>query len=245
MIQFIVLLIAILSGFIYYVLDQPYVTFAGLFLVMLCLRFNSRTLHLGKFVEILFIFFLISYIIEGFRISYPGSLIIVLTFLVILIFLEGPEWSKLYFSTRNTKAYLRLSLFVSALFLLLFGLSVYFSIDEIENPVQLPIDIVIMLGIGVAFYLPIMEEIIFRSFIFERAKSAAAVSITAVFAQGALYGFMLYQNGVPSGVLGSIVGGFFGVSLGYLVHKSGSIYPSMFAHFIVTLGIFIELAILG
>ena len=219
---------------------------AGLFLLVLFTRFNLKTKALGRFSEILFVFCLISFIINTLGINYPESLIIIWTFLIILIFYEGPEWSKLFFGFGETKTYFKLALLIAAVSSLVFGTLVFVRISTIENPIPLdwPTDALIVLGLGFAFYLAIMEETIFRSFIFERTQQAAG-STYAVPIQGAFYGLMYYKTGVPSGVGGVIFGSLFGMALGYLVKKSGSIYLSMMVNVIVTFIIFLELLFLG
>lgn len=248
MIRILALFVATISGVCYFVLDAVYLALIGLFVATVITRFNFKTRNFGKFVEILFLFYLISYVIEGFGIKYPGSLIIVLTFLVTLIFFEGPEWSKLFFSVGQTKTYFKTALLFAAITLMVFGVAIYFDFSHIRNPVPVgaPFDALVIMGIGFAFYLPVMEEVIFRSFIYERATAATDDGgQSAIFVQGILYGLMAYTVGVPSGLIGLVLGGLFGIGLGYLVNKSGSIYLSIFVHFVVTLGTFLELAILG
>lgn len=246
MTQILALLISASTGMGYFVFGKGLWVIVGLFLLTLMTRFNNKTQSFGKFVEILFIFCLISFVINEFGIGYPNSLVIVLTALVVVIFLEGPEWSRLYFLPGNSSNYLKLSLIISATAILMFGLWIYFGIADIQNPVPLqwPLDTLIIVGIGFAFYLSIIEEIIFRSFIFERAKCAAGTN-WAIAIQGTFFGFMYFRCGVPSGIEGAILGGLFGIGLGYLVKKTNSIYLSMLVHFIVTLAVFTELTILG
>lgn len=244
MIQILALCTAVVTGIGYFVFGQGIWVMSGLLLLTLLTRFNKRTQAFGKLVEILFIFCLISFLINQFGIYYPYSLIIVLTFLVILIFLEGPQWSQLYFLPGKSKNYFRLSMSFTAAIGLLYFLWIYFKSSSIQNPVPVhwPIDTLIVLGFGFAIYLSIVEEIIFRSFIFERAKAVAGTN-WAIPIQGSFYGLMHYRSGVPNGFEGVILGGLFGMGLGYLVKKTSSIYLSMFVHFIVTLLVFVELSI--
>ncbi|MFQ5637096.1 MAG: CPBP family intramembrane glutamic endopeptidase [bacterium] len=247
MLPILTLLITFVTGVLYFVLDLPYWSLGSLFFLTLLTRFRSKTVHLGKYLEILLFFYFISYSIESFGVKYPGSLIIVLTFLILVIFYEGPEWSQLYFSAGKTASNMKLALFVAVIFVFMFGIAIYSGLPGIKNPVPIhaPIDAIIVMGIGFAFYLPIMEEIIFRSIIYQRAERASGDGNYAVFIQGLLYGLMAYKVGVPAGITGAILGGLFGVSLGYLVKRSNSIYLSMLAHFIVTFGVFTTLAVLG
>ncbi len=238
--------IAAASAAGYFVLQEGIWVLAGLFLITLLTRFRSRTQNLGKFVEILFVFFIIFFIINDLGISYPYSLIIILTGLVGLIFYAGPEWSKLFFAPGETKSYFKLSLMIAAACVAVFSILVYFRNADITNPVptEWPFDALIIAGIGFAFYKAVVEEMIFRSFIFERAQSAAGPTM-AIPIQGTFYGLMFYRTGTPAGIEGALFGSLLGLSLGYLVHKTKSIYLSMLVQFLVTFGIFCALAIVG
>ncbi|MFQ6112555.1 MAG: type II CAAX prenyl endopeptidase Rce1 family protein [bacterium] len=246
MIPVLTLLTVTAIGIAYFVFGQGLWVISGLAFLTLLTRFNKKTRAFGKFVELLFIFCFISFLINQFGIYYPYSLIIVLTFAVILIFFEGPEWSQLYFLKGNSKNYLKLSLGFATFVVFLYLLWIYFKRSSIPNPVPLhwPIDTLIILGIGFAIYLSMTEEIIFRSFIFERAKTVAGAN-WAIPIQGTFYGLMHYRSGVPNGLEGVLLGGLFGMGLGYLVKKTSSIYLSIFVHFIVTLLVFVELSILS
>ncbi len=245
-INILILFITLTCGVVYFVLGKAVWLLAALFLLVLFTRFNAKTKALGRYSEMLFVFCFILFIINTLGINYPESLIIVWTFLILVIFYEGPEWSKLFFGFGETKTYFKLALLIAAVSSLVFGTLIFFRISTIENPIPLdwPVDVLIVLGLGFAFYVAIMEEIIFRSFIFERAQRAAS-STYAVPIQGTFYGLMYYKTGVPSGVEGVVLGSLFGMVLGYLVKKSGSVYLSMMVHVIVTFIIFLELLLLG
>jgi membrane protease YdiL (CAAX protease family) len=244
--KILVIFIATASGILYFILGQAYLLLAGLLLVTIFTRFNLKTKNLGKFVEILFLFYLISLAIYSVGIAYPYSLIIVLAFLVLLIFYEGPQWSELYFGFGNTKAYFKIALGVAGVSLLFFTVWIYLTYSGLHNPVPLfwPLDTLVIAGIGFAFYLAIVEEMIFRSFIFERAKSAVGAPV-AIPVQGLLYGLTQFAVGIPQGIPGVILAALFGTGLGFLVEKTNSIYLAMLVRFIVTLGIFLQLTILG
>lgn len=245
MIEISAFLLTLAAGYSYFCVESGYWPLLGLLLLTLLTRFNSKTKPLGRYVEILFVFCLIFSIMNELGIYYPYSLVLVLMGLIILIFYEGPEWSRLYFGFGKIGTYFSASIGFSVLSSLIFGTVIYFNYSKIQNPVPLylPLDALVVIGIGFAVYLGLMEEIIFRSFILERAQ--AAVGANAVVLQGIFFGFMYYRVGVPNGILGAVLGGLFGVGSGYLVKKSESIYLSILAHFGLTLVIFIELMILG
>ncbi len=235
-----------MSGVLYFVSGAGPWLLLALLIITLITRFSGRTKNIGKLIEILFIFYLITFGIYNLGIDYPYSLIFVLTVLVVLIFYEGPEWSALYFAPGKTGSYFRWSVGFILANLVMFGAAIYIRYPNLKNPVPAnwPLDVVLLTGIGFAFYRAVVEETIFRSFIYQRANSAIG-GLGAIATQGILYGCMLYRFGVPSGVEGFILGSFFGMGSGYLVYKSESILLSLFLQFVVTLGVFIELIVLG
>ncbi len=241
-----VLFMTAAAGFLYFVLGQGYWLLALLAVLVLATRFRRSTSDFGKATLMIFAFSLVSIVINEFGITYPYSLILVLAGLIVLIFYEGPEWSNLYFGPGNMAANFRLAVVLIVVFTLVFCLWNYFAFASLHNPVPVswPLDALVVIGIGFATYMAIMEEVIFRSFLQQRLAMAAGDG-AAILGQGLFYGFMHYKVGVPSGSIGIVLAGLFGVALGFLVKKSNSIYLSLFVHFVVTLAVFIELAILG
>ena len=246
MINIFAVIVTVLTGLVYFVLGQGLWLLPVLLLVIVFTRFREKTRELGKYVEMLFFFCLISVVINELGINYPYSLILILAALVILIFYEGPEWGRLYFSVGKTKEFTRHSLLGAFLGVILLGGYIFFRRNTLYNPVPLswPIDALIIVGLGFAFYICIMEELLFRSFIYQRAEAATSPGL-AVLLQGIFFGLMQYRIGVPSGLAGIVLGTLLGIALGYLVKKTNSIYLSMFARFIIVFVIFCELAILG
>lgn len=246
MAKFLILLISTASGITFFIITEGLLALAGLFALTLLTRFRENYKEMGKFIEMLFIFCLISTVINELGIPYPYSLIIVLTVLVVLIFYEGPEWGRLFFGFGKTAKYFKRTLAFAFITSIIFAGTIFLYQNSIENPVPIswPIDVLILLGIGFALYLAIMEEMIFRSFLLQRAESAVGFDV-AIVAQGIFFALMYYRSGVPGDVVGAILGMLFGLGLGYLVKKTESIYPAILVHFIVTFVIFIELTILG
>jgi len=191
-------------------------------------------------------FLLTNTLIEELGIHYPESLILILTAMMVLVFYEGPEWGNLYFGPGKLKDYLRLAQIMAVLFACLFGILVYLQYNHADNPVPLmwPIDTLIIIGVGFACYVAIMEEIIFRSFLLQRATEIGG-DWAGIVSQGVFYGAMSFVLPVTNGLPGFLLGSVYGIALGYLVKKSDSIYLSIFVHFLVSLIIFIELSILG
>ncbi len=215
-------------------------------MIVLLTRLTGKMTELGNFALMLFVFFLLFTVALSVNIVYPGMLILIATGLVALIFTQGPEWSELYFGRGDFRAFGKMALIAACLFSLMFGVWIYLKQGQYTNPVPtaLPLDALVIVGIGFAFYVAIMEETLFRSFFFQRASSAAG-PVVAIFTQGIVYGMMYSALPFMNGPSGMMMGAIYGCGLGVLVHKSNSIYLAIFVHFIVSLITFIELSVLG
>ncbi len=219
---------------------------AVLLVIAVATRLVRPAVAFGRLATMLFVFAALLRLMSSVGIAYPGALILVMTGLVSLIFFEGPEWSDLYFFKGKTGAHGRLALAGAIVMSLMFGVWIWLRQDTYTNPVALalPVDALIVVAVGFALYVAIVEESIFRSFILERVERAAD-GTTAVVAQGLLYGMMYSAMPLMNGPDGMLMGTVYGIFLGYLVKKSDSIYLSLFVHFVVSLVTFVELAILG
>ncbi len=241
-----ILSITLLSALAFFVLGVPLWTLAGLLLVTLLTRFRVRSRDMGRYFEMLLVFLAVWFFIRELNIGYPYSLILILAILVALIFYEGPEWGAFYFGAGQTGRYFRQALAAAVVFTILFGAFLLYDFDIAENPApyRWPLDVAVIAGIGFALYAALMHEILFRSFIYQRAV-AATDDAFAVVVQALFYGLMYYNIPATNGPQGVVLGTLFGLTLGYLVKKSDSIYLSLFVNFIVVLVIFMELLVLG
>jgi hypothetical protein len=213
---------------------------------MLMTRFRSETSAIGKLFFMLLIFTAASLTLNEFGIHYPYSLILVLALLVVLIFYEGPEWSKLYFGSGDTGRTFKFALLVTLIGVSIFCGWTWFRRTSVPNPIPTgwPIDALLVLGLGFAIYVGIVEEIIFRSFILQRARDAVGDG-AGLLLQACFYGLLHFRAGIPGGLEGAVLGTIWGLLLGLLVRKSGSIYLSMLAQTVVTLALYTEVVILA
>jgi len=241
-----IILLAFCSGLGYFVLELGYAVLGGLFVVTIFTRFSQRWRNVGKFAEMLLVYCGLSTLMNELGIAYPYSLVLILTGLMALIFYEGPEWSALYFGFGKTPSYFKMSLGAGIAMGALFGVWLYTDAAAIRNPVPAgwPLDVLVLMAVGFAFYIAIMEEIIFRSFLLERATAAAGKD-AAIISQAMFYGMIFYRIPVSGSVAGVVVGTVLGLLMGWLVRKTDSIYLAVFVHFVVALIVFVELALLG
>lgn len=233
-------------GLIYFVLGQGYWAIAGMTVLTLATRFRQATADMGRAFQMVLVFLLCSVGINELGITYPYSLILILAGMVLVIFYEGPEWGHLYFGPGETKTIFRLALFIMAVLMLLSCGWNYLAYDALHNPVPAawPLDALVVIGVGFAAYMAIIEEVVFRSFLLQKLSRAVGGGV-AVTTQAIFYGLMHYKVGAPGGPQGVALASLVGLALGFLVQKSNSIYLAMLVHFVVTLAVFVELAILG
>jgi len=126
-----------------------------------------------------------------------------------------------------------LSNFIVDLILKVFpnGYSTY--IDTIVKPMENTSALILIIGVGLI--APIVEELIFRGFIFYRLKNAfsiwSAIIIQAIF-------FAVFHGNI----IQMSYAFFIGIILGILVYKSNSLYPAIILHILNnTMSIFSDL----
>jgi membrane protease YdiL (CAAX protease family) len=236
-------LITVAGGIGFFVLGLTLEVSVALLLVALLLRLASSTRKLGRFVEVLALFALVSFALGELGIHYPYSYILILSAMLPVVLMEG-SWSEVLFfmpglTGRFTKQAVTLALLASL------GLALYLwlrSPAPADNPVPAgwPVDALVILGLGFSVYVALFEETIFRSILFARAEAATGTT-SAIFLQAVFYGFLHYRSGMPNGWEG--VGSMFalGLGLGWLVRLSRSIYLSMMVRFITVFVVFLTL----
>jgi membrane protease YdiL (CAAX protease family) len=233
----------------YFVFAQPLWAIAGLgILTLIGLVLPSWRAATGL-ARVVFVFCLLTFIINELGIAYPYSNIFVLTGLSGLFFLSGESWKGLYFGPDQTRQWTKrafvLGLGFAAAVLTLFALLPRNLQALGANPVPAnwPLDVLIVVAIGYAAFSALMEETIFRSVMMAFSRSHLS-PLLAVIAQAAVFGAMHYRVGFPSNAGGAILSLIWGLSAGQLVLKSESIYPAYVMHFVVVLTLFIGLIFL-
>jgi len=230
----------------YFVLGQPLWATVGLgILALFGFIFPSWRAAMGL-SRVVFIFCLLTFIINELGIAYPYSNIFVLTGLLGLFFLSGESWKGLYFGPGQTRQWTRRAFLIGLGFatgvLMLFA----FLPEQLgANPVPAgwPIDVLIVVAIGYAAFSALMEEAIFRSVMIAFSRSHLTPSV-AVMAQGLVFGAMHYRVGFPSNAGGALLSLIWGLLAGWLVLKADSIYPAFVMHFVVVLTLFVGLIFL-
>jgi membrane protease YdiL (CAAX protease family) len=199
--------------------------------------------------RVVFIFCLLTFVINELGIAYPYSNIFILTGLIGLFFLSGESWKGLYFGPGQTRHWTRRAFLIglgfAAVVLILFALLPNNLQRLGVNPVPAgwPVDVLIVVGLGYALFSALMEETIFRSVMLAFSRSPLTPPL-AVIAQGLVFGAMHYRVGFPSNIGGAVLSFIWGIVAGWLVIKSESIYPAYVMHFVIILTLFIGLVFL-
>jgi len=207
--------------------------------------------HLYRTNAIAESFNLLSFLVHHRRVgaTYPYSNIFVLTGLLALFFLSGESWKGLCFGPGQTRQWTRRAFVIGLLFaavvLALFALlpKNLQSLGVNPVPIDWPVDVLIVVGIGYALFSTLMEETIFRSVMLAFSRSHLTLPV-AVVAQGVVFGAMHYRVGFPSNAGGAVLAFIWGLLAGWLVLKAESIYPAFVMHFVVVLTLFVGLIFL-
>ncbi len=136
---------------------------------------------------------------------------------------------------------------VAALYLAC-GFALTYLLAGNGQPKQISIDVTswqwynILLGVPIA---PLAEEILFRGFVLRKLQGFArfwpANLLTAALFMAIHWPYWLYSQGWNTGLIAASLSVFgFGLLLGYLVHKTNSLWPSIVTH---TLNNFISMAV--
>lgn len=102
-----------------------------------------------------------------------------------------------------------------------------------------------LIGLALAFavFNAWLEETMYRG-CYQQALIPAIGIGPAILIQGTLFGALHVIGGVPSGALGGVLAGLFGIAMGWLAHRSGGLRLPILAHAIADLAIMLTV-ILG
>jgi membrane protease YdiL (CAAX protease family) len=103
--------------------------------------------------------------------------------------------------------------------------------------VKVPLDVMILVGIGWALLNSVSEEFIYRGLLYARLKDAAGVR-AALAGQALVFGISHHWTRVPLGIPGMALSFLFALCLGWLVKRTGSLMAAIFVHFWVDLALF-------
>lgn len=237
-------LLPLVAVTIYFLYGQPTWALAGLggFVVLgQLLPSWRRAMGLSRVV---LLFCLLTFLINNFGIAYPYTNIFVLTGLLGFFALTGMEWSGLFFNAGQTARYWRtallLGLGVAALIL-----AAYFAKPDLlganPTPKDWPVDVIIVMALGYAIFSALMEETIFRSMMLAFARKHMSMN-AAILAQAVVFAAMHYRMGFPTKATGAALAFVWGLSAGWLVRKSDSVYPAYAMHFVLVLILFLVMA---
>lgn len=229
---------------VYFVYGEPLWALVGLGVFTLLGNLLPSLRPVLGFSRVVLLFGLLTYLINKFGIAYPYTNILVLTGLLGVFALTGMEWKSLFFNAGETKRYSRtamlLGLGVAALILV-----VFFAQPDLlganPTPKEWPADVIVVMALGYAIFSALMEETIFRSVMLAFARQHMSLN-AAVVAQAAVFAAMHYRMGFPTKATGAALAFAWGLSAGWLVRKTDSVYPAYAMHFVLVLILFLVMA---
>lgn len=223
--------------------DIYLITFLSILLAYLVSRYWTIMLFLTDILEVILIYLTLSLLFSkiGLEKLFPANVLltIILMYLFLLLFKQYDR-SRLYLTRGNTKGTIGIIILVSLLSI--FSLSIWFILQK-SNPYarfipNLPIPLLISLGIGFAIINAFHEEGIFRSILLAHFSCEIGVG-WAIFLQAIWFSCLHYQSGFPSGIIGIGLTLVFGLMMGYIVHRTRGLLVPIIIHALADFGIFL------
>jgi membrane protease YdiL (CAAX protease family) len=103
--------------------------------------------------------------------------------------------------------------------------------------VSVPLETMILVGIGWALLNSVSEEFIYRGLLYTRLKESVG-GRGALAAQALVFGIAHHWTKVPLGIPGMVLSFLFALALGWLVRRTGSLMAAIFVHFWIDLALF-------
>jgi len=204
----------------------------------LLFRFRPATRAVGLVMEIMAVGLVVILTLSrlGLNVIFAYKAIIaVLLFALVLLERNGgakvfDRWGRLYTN-------IRVSAVVSVIGVAVVALGHFVYRGQAFAMVRVPLEIMVLVGIGWALLNSISEEFIYRGLLYTRLKDTVGVP-GALAGQAVIFAVAHHWTKVPMGIPGMVMSFLFALSLGWLVRKTGSLFAVIFAHFWVDLALF-------
>lgn len=219
------------------------ITFLLTLLLYLISRYWKPISLLHETLEVILFYLTLTYLLNqiGLDDLFPANVLITIILMYIyLIFLKKIYWKNLYLTRGNTRGTTGLIILFTALtivslaawFILQPGNSYAHYIPDVPLPVLIP------LGIGFAIINAFLEEGLFRSiFLVHFSKQISFAG--AIVLQSIWFSFLHYQSGFPSGIIGIGLTFVFGLMMGYLVYRTRGLLVPVIIHALADFCIFL------
>ncbi len=113
-----------------------------------------------------------------------------------------------------------------------------------EGLQSLPVWTLPLVGVGFVLVNPTVEEILFRGVIQEMVTEVSARPAIGIAVQGAAFG-TIHLNGVPGGPFGVVMATGWGIMLGIIRHRTGSIRLVWVVHVLANIAIYATVVLLA
>lgn len=217
-------------------------TLLSILLLYLVSRYAPVISVLHETLEIVLLFVTLSFLMHqiGLDRFIPANIIpiLVLMYLFLVVFKKRNR-AGLFLSRGNNRGTFKI--FVLFTLLSIGSLAVWFILQKQNAHAKfipnLPVSILIPLGVGFAIINAIYEEGIFRSILLVHFSNEIGFAF-AVILQSIWFSFLHFQSGFPSGMIGIGLTFVFGVMMGYLVYRTRSILVPVIIHALADFSIF-------
>lgn len=219
------------------------ITFLSILLIYFVSRYWKKIFFLHKTIEIILLYLTLTYLFNrvGLDELFPANVLITIILLYIfLIVLKKIDRKRLYLTHGNTKGTSGLIILFTALSIV--SLAAWFIFQQ-GNPYahyipDVPLPLLIPLGVGFAIINAFHEEGLFRS-IFLAHFSPEIGFAGAIVLQSIWFSFLHYQSGFPSGIIGIGLTFVFGLMMGYLVYRTRGLAVPIIIHVLADFSIFL------
>jgi membrane protease YdiL (CAAX protease family) len=219
------------------------ITFLSILLLYLISRYWKPISSSHETLEVILLYLTLIHLLDqiGLDDFFPANVLITIILMYIfLILLKKIDRKSLYLTRGNTGSTSGLIILFTALSIV--SLAAWFILEK-GNPYahyipDLPLLVLIPLGIGFAIINAFHEEGLFRS-IFLMHFSREISFTGAIVLQSIWFSFLHYQSGFPSGIIGIGLTFVFGLMMGYLVNRTRGLLVPIIIHALADFCIFL------
>ena len=238
LIQLAALTLLALAGLLALAIGNPWPLSAMAVLLTLLLRFRPATRAVGLVMEIAAISLLVVLILNRLEVNIifaHKAAIAILLFALIL--LERDDIPKIFSRRGEFYATIRVSAPAALIGVTVVAVGHLVYRGQAFTMVKVPLEVMVLVGIGWALLNSVSEEFIYRGLLYTRLKETMGVRGTLL-VQALIFGIAHHWTKVQLGIPGMALSFLFALSLGWLVKRTGSLMAAIFVHFWVDLALF-------
>jgi membrane protease YdiL (CAAX protease family) len=237
-IQLLALVLLTLAGLFSLAVGDLWPLPAAAAVLTLVLRFRADTRSAGRAMEVVAVSLAAVLILDRLGVEiifvYKAAVAILLFGLVLL---QKDDIPKIFSHRGEFLATIRISAPAAAIGVLVVAAGHLVYRGEAFTMVRIPLEVMVLVGIGWALLNSVSEEFIYRGLLYVRLREAAGVR-GALLLQALIFGIAHHWTKVALGIPGMALSFLFALSLGWLAKRTGSLMAAIFVHFWVDLALF-------